>query len=191
MKTGEFVAPAGAPAASAAGSGPGFEVAGALLAEFEAELATTRRFLERVPGDKLGWRPHAKSMTVGQLALHVAQVPLGVLGMALQDAAAPPSFDKGRQQPATAAEVLAALDQSAAFVRKTLPTLDDSRLADTFRVVAGGQELMAMPRATFLRRIMLNHWYHHRGQLGVYLRLLGAAVPSSYGPSGDEGPFRG
>jgi uncharacterized damage-inducible protein DinB len=168
---------------------PGYDVAGALLAEFEAELATTRKFLERVPADRLGWRPHEKSMTAGQLALHVAQTPLGVLSMALQDAAPPPNFSGGRQQPATVDELLAALDKSAAFVRETLPTLDDRRMADTFRVVADGRELMAVPRAAFLRRILLNHWYHHRGQLGVYLRLCGAKVPPSYGPSGDESPF--
>jgi uncharacterized damage-inducible protein DinB len=80
------------------------------------------------------------------------------------------------------------LDQCAAHLRQTLPTLDDSRMSDTFRVTQGGQVVMAVPRAAFLRSIMLNHWYHHRGQLGVYLRLLGASVPSSYGPSGDELP---
>ena len=190
MKSTESVqrVPEGPPAA--APQRPGCGVAGAMLAEFEAELPTTRKFLERVPADKLGWRPHEKSMTAGQLALHVAQVPLGVLGMAMKDAAPPPNFSGGRQQPESVAEVVAALEQSAAFVRQTLPTLDDRRMADTFRVVAGGQTLMALPRQTFLRRILLNHWYHHRGQLGVYLRLLGAAVPSSYGPSGDESPFQ-
>ena len=170
-------------------AGRSFGVAGVLLAEFEAELATTRRFLERVPAAKLAWRPHEKSMTAGQLALHVAQVPLGVLGMATRDEAPPPNFDKGREQPRTVPEVLEALDRSAAFVRQTLPTIDDRRMGETFKVVAGGRTLIAMPRAAFLRSIMLNHWYHHRGQLGVYLRLLGAPVPASYGPSGDESPF--
>ena len=178
----EGTVPSGKPASTSG-------VAGAMLAEFEIELATTRRFLERVPEAMLTWRPHEKSMTAGQLALHVAQTPLGVLGMAMKDEAAPPNFSGGRQQPATVADVLEALDQSAAFVRQTLPTLDDRRMNDTFRVVAGGRELMALPRAAFLRRILLNHWYHHRGQLGVYLRLCGAAVPASYGPSGDESPF--
>jgi uncharacterized damage-inducible protein DinB len=160
-----------------------------MLAEFEAELATTRKFLERVPGDKLAWRPHEKSMTAGQLALHIAQTPLGVLTMVLQDQAAPPNVSGGRQQPGTVREVLDALDRSAAFVRETLPTLDDRRMADTFTIVLNGRTLMAMPRSAFLRRILLNHWYHHRGQLGVYLRLTGAAVPPSYGPSADESPF--
>jgi uncharacterized damage-inducible protein DinB len=73
-------------------------------------------------------------------------------------------------------------------LRQTLPTIDDGRMRDTFRMVQDGRTLMSLPRAAFLRNVMLNHWYHHRGQLGVYLRLLGAAVPSSYGPSGDEMP---
>jgi len=167
-----------------------FEIARGLLAEFEAELGTTRRFLERVPADRLMWRPHAKSMTAGQLALHVAQVPFGVLGLVLKDEAAPPNFGAGRQQPETVREVLDALDRSAAFVRQTLPTLDDRRMTETFKIVAEGRTLMAVPRAAFLRSIMLNHWYHHRGQLGVYLRLVGAKVPFSYGPSGDESPFQ-
>jgi uncharacterized damage-inducible protein DinB len=160
-----------------------------MLAEFEAELATTRKFLERVPADKLAWRPHEKSMTAGQLALHVAQTPLGVLTMALQDQASPPNVSGSRPQPATVREVMDAMDRSATFVLETLPTLDDRRMGETFSIVVEGRTLMAMPRSAFLRRILLNHWYHHRGQLGVYLRLLGAKVPASYGPSGDESPF--
>ena len=176
-----------APVASPAHAGA--TVAGAMLAEFEAELATTRKFLERVPEAMLTWRPHEKSMTAGQLALHLAQTPLGVLSMALKEEAPPPNFAGGRQQPEAVREVLDALERSAAFVRQTLPALDDRRMGETFKVVAGGRTLMALPRAAFLRSILLNHWYHHRGQLGVYLRLLGAKVPPSYGPSGDESPF--
>jgi uncharacterized damage-inducible protein DinB len=167
---------------------PRHETATSLLAEFEQELGTTRKFLERVPEERLSWRPHEKSMTVGKLALHIAQTPEGVLRLSEPDEAAPPDFSAGRPQPGTLREVLDALDHSAAYLRQTLPTMDDSRMSDTFRVVQGGRTLMALPRAAFLRSIMLNHWYHHRGQLGVYLRLLGVAVPSSYGPSGDEMP---
>jgi uncharacterized damage-inducible protein DinB len=169
-------------------SAPGHEIATSLLAEFEQELGTTRKFLERVPAERLTWRPHEKSMTVGELALHIAQTPASVLRLTEPDEAAPPDFSAGRPQPATLREVLDALDHSAAYVRQTLPAIDDRRMRDTFRVVHGGRTLMALPRAAFLRSILLNHWYHHRGQLGVYLRLLGAAVPSSYGPSGDEMP---
>ncbi len=167
---------------------PGREIATSLLAEFEQELATTKRFLDRVPQDQLTWRPHEKSMTVGQLALHIAQTPEGVLRLAQPDEAAPPDFSAGRPQPATLREVLDALDHTAAYLRQTLPTLDNSRMLATFRVVQDGRTLMSLPRVAFLRSIMLNHWYHHRGQFGVYLRLLDVAVPSSYGPSGDELP---
>lgn len=164
------------------------EIATSLLAEFEQELGTTRKFLERVPEDRLTWRPHEKSMTAGQLALHIAQSPAGVLRLSEPDEAAPPDFSGERPQPGTLREVLDALDESAVYLRQTLPTLDDSRMRETFRVGQEGRTLMSLPRAAFLRSIMLNHWYHHRGQLGVYLRLLGASVPSSYGPSGDEMP---
>ena len=163
-------------------------IATALLAEFEQELHTTRRFLERVPEERLAWRPHDKSMSVGQLALHIAQTPEGVLRLSEPDEAAPPDFSAGRPEPTAVGEILGALDQSAAYVRRTLPNVDDARMQETFRVVQNGKTLLSLPRAAFLRAIMLNHWYHHRGQLGVYLRLLGVSVPSSYGPSGDEAP---
>jgi uncharacterized damage-inducible protein DinB len=164
-------------------------IAQALLTEFERELATTRRFLERLPADRLGWQPHEKSMTAGELALHIAQVPAGVLRLSLADEATAPDFNASRPRPQTLHDVLAALESSAAYVRQTLPTIDDGRMRATFTVERAGRTLMSLPRVDFLRAIMLNHWYHHRGQFGVYLRLLGAAVPSSYGPSGDESPF--
>jgi uncharacterized damage-inducible protein DinB len=167
---------------------PSHEIAASLLAEFEQELGATRKFLERVPEERLAWRPHEKSMTAGQLALHIAQVPEMVLRLSEPDEAAVPDMSRERPQPGTVREVLDALDQCATHLRQTLPTLDDSRMSETFRVTQDGQVVMAVPRAAFLRSIMLNHWYHHRGQLGVYLRLLGASVPSSYGPSGDELP---
>lgn len=163
--------------------------AAVLLTEFEAELQTTRKFLERVPSDRLTWRPHDKSMTAGQLGLHIAQVPKMVLTMTMQDQVAPPDFGSGNEQPANSAAVMSALDETASFVRDTLPKVSDHRMSQTFTVVAGDKTLFAAPREMFLRSIMFNHWYHHRGQLGVYLRLLGASVPSSYGPSGDESPF--
>jgi uncharacterized damage-inducible protein DinB len=163
------------------------DIANALLAEFEMELVTTRKFLERLPEDRLAWRPHEKSMTAGQLALHLAEVPAGVLEMALSDEGTPPELSV-REQPSSMREVLDSLDRSAAKVREILPTIDDRRMLGTFRAVQGGRTLMSVPRVGFLRSIMLNHWYHHRGQFGVYLRLVGVKVPSSYGPSGDE-PF--
>jgi uncharacterized damage-inducible protein DinB len=174
---------------SSAASAPSrtLSIAATLLDEFEREIVTTRRFLERVPPDRLDWRPHEKSMSAGELALHVASIPAGVLEMALRDSFTPPDFAH-RERPDSVGAVLGALDRGADYVRRTLPGIDDGQMRDPVSVVAGGRTLMSLPRGAFLRAIMLNHWYHHRGQLGVYLRLLGAAVPSSYGPSGDEAP---
>ncbi|HEX8914066.1 MAG TPA: DinB family protein [Humisphaera sp.] len=167
-------------------------IADAFLSEFEHEAKTTRRFLERVPADRLDWRPHPKSMTVGQLALHIASVPGGIASAATQDSIPAPDFSKGMPQPATLDEVLAAHDASVATVRKVLPTIGDHRMGGTWTATApDGKPVMSMPRSGVIRMIMLNHWIQHRGQLGVYLRLLGAKVPYSYGPSGDESPFGG
>ena len=163
-------------------------VAQTMLAEFEQEAKTTRKFLERLPGDKLDWRPHPKSMTAGELALHIATTPSGVLALASKDVAEAPNFDGGRPTPRNVTEVLDALEQSVAAVRSGLARLTENQMGATLRITSGGREVLALPRAAFLRSILLNHWYHHRGQFGVYLRLLGAKVPSSYGPSGDELP---
>jgi uncharacterized damage-inducible protein DinB len=91
-------------------------------------------------------------------------------------------------QPATHAEILATLDESIATVRTLLPNVDDAAMRAIFRIMAGDQEIIAQPRQEFLRNIMLNHWYQHRGQFSVYLRLLGVPVPASWGPSADEMP---
>jgi uncharacterized damage-inducible protein DinB len=162
-------------------------IAQSMLQEFEQELGTTRKFLERVPANKLNWRPHEKSMTAGQLALHIAQSPAGVLRLAQADEGAPPDFGT-REQPDSVRQVLDELERGAAYVRQNLRKMDDARMGATWKLVQGGRTIMAMPRVAFLRSILLNHWYHHRGQLGVYLRLMGCAVPASYGPSGDEAP---
>ena len=157
-----------------------------MLAEFEGQVPVTRRFLERLPEDKLMWSPHAKSMTAGQLALHLAQVPGGVVRLAEKNPAPAPDF--AAPQPSSAQEILSAFDESIAAVRSLLPGFDDAAMAETWRLVLGERELLAMPRGRFLRDIMLNHWYQHRGQFGVYLRLLDVPVPASYGPSADEPP---
>jgi uncharacterized damage-inducible protein DinB len=160
-------------------------IAGGMLEEFERELVTTRRFLDRLPGDKLTWRPHAKSMSAGQLGYHIAETPAGALRFALQDRGSPPDF-RVREEAATVGELLTLLDASAAYVRDTLPMVDDGRMGGMLTIDMPSGSTVELPRARFVRSIMLNHWYHHRGQLGVYLRLLGVPVPSSYGPSGDE-----
>ena len=158
-----------------------------LLAELEQEAATTRRVLERIPQEHLSWRPHPKSMSLGQLALHVATVPGLVAEIAAVDVASPNSFNQ--PEAATATELVPALAESVAKAKRALGAYDDAKMAATWRLQKGGREVLAMPRVAFVRAIMLNHWYHHRGQLLVYLRLLNLSVPSVYGPTADENPF--
>ena len=159
-----------------------------MLQELEQEAQTTRRVLERVPGSQLAWRPHEKARTLGQLALHVAIVPGGVAELiASPSPAQAPTFTD--PSPASAGELVPALDQSIAKAKQVLGGMDDGTLTATWRMMQGERELFAVPRVALLRSIMLNHWYHHRGQLTVYLRQLGVPVPSIYGPSADENPF--
>jgi uncharacterized damage-inducible protein DinB len=163
-------------------------IADALLAELEHEATTTRRVLERVPQGHLSWKPHPKSMSLGQLALHIATVPGNVAELLAMDTVpAPPAFVQ--PEAATAAELLPALTASVAKARQHLGGLDDAAMGAIWRLKSGDRELMAMPRVAFARAVMLNHWYHHRGQMLVYLRLLDVPVPSVYGPTADENPF--
>ena len=163
-------------------------IADALIGEMDQEVGTTRRVLERVPGDKLAWKPHEKSMSLGQLALHVATVPSFVAQLAARN---PGVLPENVEQPSAQSteEVLSALDESVSEAKQIVGGFDDAAMMETWSLDAGGKTLMSMPRVGLLRAIMLNHWYHHRGQLSVYLRLLDVPVPSIYGPSADENPF--
>ena len=156
----------------------------ALLQELEQEAQTTRRVLERVPNDQLGWKPHPKSMSLGQLALHVATVPALVATLASQDEVQAPQFTQ--PSATSAAELVPALDTSVAKAKELLGGLDDAAFGSTWRLKRGDRELLAIPRGAVLRSIMLNHWYHHRGQLSVYLRLRNVPLPAIYGPTADE-----
>ena len=119
--------------------------------------------------------------------MHVAGTPGEVAKLAAQSEIQAPDFKDA--VPTSAAELIPALDESIATARQLLGKMDDATLNGTWRVKRNGQEVLAMPRAALLRSIMLNHWYHHRGQLLVYLRLLNLPVPSVYGPTADENPF--
>ena len=158
----------------------------ALLQEVESESRTTRRVLERVPEDKLSWKPHAKSMSLGQLALHLAQSPGFIANWALTDAFEFTSDMSGQSEAGSRAEILKAHDESVANLRKVLSQLGDAGLGGMWKGVAGGATVMEMPKVGLVRFIVMNHTYHHRGQLSVYLRLLDVPVPSIYGPSADE-----
>lgn len=160
-----------------------------LLQEFRDEAAITKRLLERVPTDKLTWKPHPKSMTLGQLSGHIASIP-GRISKLVQHE----SFDvlKGNfvpQQPSSLEEILTILEQGIRDADQFLQGFDEQSAAATFRLLKGDREVFRQPRAVTVRTIMLNHWYHHRGQLSVYLRLLDVPLPVIYGRSADTDPF--
>jgi uncharacterized damage-inducible protein DinB len=163
-------------------------IAQSLLAEFEIQAPITRRFLERLPEDKLTWKPHEKSMTAGQLAYHLAFTPGGVIRFVQYNPAPAPEF-ANFPQPASRQEVLKLLDDNVATVRELLPKLSDAQMNETWRLVSGGKDVLAQPRGLFIRDVMFSHWYQHRGQFSVYLRILGVPVPASWGPSADEPPL--
>ena len=162
-------------------------LAKSMLAEFENQAPITRKFLERLPADKLTWKPHQKSMTAGQLALHIARVPGGVVRFVQTSPAQAPDFGN-IPQPSSHQEILSTFEESISTVRSLLPQLEDARMNETWRMVNGSTEVLAIPRAQFIRDIMFNHYYQHRGQFSVYLRMLGVPVPASWGPSADEAP---
>jgi uncharacterized damage-inducible protein DinB len=158
-----------------------------ILKEFRDEMPATRRLLERVPQEKLGWKPHAKSRSLGELAMHIANLP----GMAEKIANAeefaptlppPPA-------PSTIEEIRAAFEKNARSGEQALSGLNDDAAQKDWRLIFRGKEILRRPRVAALRVNMLNHLYHHRGQLSVYLRLLDVPVPVVYGPTADENPF--
>ena len=163
------------------------EKAEALIAELEQEARPTRRILERVPESKLSWRPHPKSYSLGQLALHVAELPGGIAHVLSQDSFQAPGFTQ--EEARSVAQLTAALDQSVVAARQFLSELTPERADAVWRLLRGDQEILAAPRLALVRSLMLNHWYHHRGSLIVYLRLLDVPLPSVYGPTADENPF--
>jgi uncharacterized damage-inducible protein DinB len=165
--------------------------AAAFIAELEQESAATRRTLERVPADQLEYRPHPKSMTLGQLALHIAGIPGSISAMAAGDGLDVATVDFTAKQPADHAQILATLDASLERARAFLSGLDETACAAPWRLSHGEREIFTLPRLGLLRTLLLNHWYHHRGQLTVYLRLLDVPVPAVYGNSADENPLAG
>src|ERR1700720_4731752 len=141
-------------------------LAQSMLAEFEAQAPITRKFLERLPEDRLTWKPHEKSMSAGQLALHIARVPGGSVRFVQQNPAQAPNFNTV-PQPASLGEILVTFEESIVTVRSVLPQFSDATMQETWRMVHGDQAVLPIPRAQFLRDIMLNHWFQHRGQLSV------------------------
>jgi uncharacterized damage-inducible protein DinB len=161
-----------------------------LLPEFDMEMASTRKTLERVPDNKLTWKPHAKSGTMGWLASHLANLPEWGTITIKQDSLdlAPDGAPPQPQPPAKSQkELLATFDKNVAEARAALAGADDATLFKPWSLLKTGKVLMTMPKIAVLRGFVLNHVIHHRAQLGVYLRLNDIAVPAIYGPSADEG----
>ncbi len=160
-------------------------IASSLLPEFDQEMAGARRVLERVPGDRLDWRPHPKSMTLGGLASHLASAP-GWIAPTFElpelDLAAFPR----KPDPGTVDGILALFDRNVGIAREALSSAPDSAFQEAWTLRAGPQVFYTLPRADIYRRFGISHLVHHRAQLGVYLRLLDIPVPGVYGPSADE-----
>jgi len=161
----------------------------AILPEFDQEMANTRKTLERIPEEKLAWKPHEKSMTMGRLATHLAELP-GLVTTALETESLdfmPPGGPP--YQPRTAssrAEVLDTFDKNIAAARSAIAATADPQWMVTWTLLAGGKALFSVPRIGVLRGMIMNHMIHHRAQLSVYLRLNDIPVPALYGPSADE-----
>ena len=162
-------------------------LADSILSEIDQEAQTTKRVLERVPEGKYSWRPHPKSFSLGQLALHIASAQGNVAALAAMDTVEAPVFSQAEAK--SRQEVLDAFSKSIDSAKETLGKMDDARLTSTWTLTRNGETVMSIPRIGFVRSVLLNHVYHHRGQLSVYLRMLDVPVPSIYGPSADENPF--
>jgi uncharacterized damage-inducible protein DinB len=161
------------------------------LSELEREVRRSRKALEQVPEGKHDWKPHDKSMIFGYLAHMVATIPTWVTMIVKQDELDIAPKGGPTQKPAvmnTSAEYVAALEEAASDARSALAGTSDEHLQTSWRLLAGGRLAMELPRHEMIRDT-INHWAHHRGQMTVYLRLLGAKVPALYGPSADDKSF--
>jgi uncharacterized damage-inducible protein DinB len=164
----------------------------ALLPEFDHEMANTRKTLERVPDGKFGWKPHEKSMPMGNLAIHLATLPGWTVQTLKQESLdlAPPGGEPFKLPEAKSTqEVVDMFDQNVAAARAAIAEATDEELMKPWSLLMTGKTIFTLPRAAVLRSFVMSHSIHHRAQLGVYLRLNDVAVPSIYGPSADEGGF--
>ena len=159
-----------------------------LLPQFDEEMASTRKLLDCVPEDKFTWKPHEKSMTLGRLASHIAEMPGWAVFTIDQDKleltpGTPPFLAKSK------AELMQALEKNAAAAREAIAGASDPHLLQSWSLVYGGHTVFTLPRIAVLRGPVLSHIIHHRGQLSVYLRLNNVAIPGMYGPSADANAF--
>lgn len=161
-----------------------------MLGEFDNEMSNTRKTLERVPADKLSWKPDPKSMSMGHLAGHIAEmVGLGVLTLSADEFDFDPDGKGGHKPfvPASREQLLTEFDKNVTAARAALAAATDPRMLSEWKLKAHGNTLLALPRVAVVRSMVMNHIIHHRAQLTVYFRLNGIPVPALYGPSADEG----
>ena len=161
-----------------------------MLPEFDHEMANTRKTLERVPEEKFGWKPHEKSMTLGRLASHIAEIP-GWVSFTLDSDSfdANPPDGQSAYQPmfvTSRKALLEAFDRNITAARAALAAVEDEKMLQPWSLLRGGTVVFSMPKIAVQRSFVMNHLIHHRAQLGVYLRLNDVPVPSIYGPSADE-----
>jgi uncharacterized damage-inducible protein DinB len=162
----------------------------ALLPEYDHEMTTTRKVLERCPEDKYTWKPHQKSWDMASLATHIANMPGWAVETIAKDSldVAPPGAPPYKEQPVKSREeLLAKFDRNVAAGRAAIEGAGDAQLMASWTLLSGGKEIFTLPRIAVLRSMIMNHGIHHRAQLTVYLRLNDVPVPGIYGPSADEG----
>jgi uncharacterized damage-inducible protein DinB len=159
-----------------------------LIAEMEFEATSTGKLLARVPAEKLNWQPHAKAMTLGQLAFHVASIPGRYLTFADESTTALETLVR-HHKPASKEEILKSFAGSLVLAKLVLERATDEWGASNWELIKNDKSIFSIPRSLMCRLLVFNHWYHHRGELVTYLRTLGVLIPSVYGPSADEDPF--
>ena len=155
------------------------------LLEFDEEMSSTRRILERVPEHSFAWKPHEKSMTLGRLASHIADLPMRCVTIVSVDSYVRPA-DSKPFQAGSAQDLVEHFDAVSGQAREALTGLRDDQLDVTWSMQMNGRTMASLPRAMALRRVFMDHLIHHRGQLSVFLRLLDVPIPGMYGPSADD-----
>jgi uncharacterized damage-inducible protein DinB len=154
----------------------------------DQEAEATRRLLNVIPEDKLDWRPHAKARTLGELAMHVACVPGNVAALGNFDSKEAGTFPE-EPKATSRAQIIEEFETNLKRGKEIVAATDDARAMEMWSLTKDGATLISMPRTAFWRSILLNHYYHHRGQLSAYVRELDVPMPSIYGPSADVNPF--
>jgi uncharacterized damage-inducible protein DinB len=163
-------------------------IANSIVMEMDQEAETTKRLFDVIPEDKLSWRPHPKARSLGELAMHIATIPGSVAEIAELDSKEAGTFPSN-VEATSRAQIFEAFAENLKKGKDIVASTDDARAMAEWKLTKDGQTLTSMPRIAFWRAILLNHNYHHRGQLSAYLRELDVELPSIYGPSADTNPF--